>query len=537
MQFIRWWMEPEIEDGDRSSGVLSGKQSDTWIPPFEKKHSVEHDFHTIRALTLAKGTLFEDPDFPANSFSIYQSNPPQTGVRHIEWKRPGEIVDKPKFVTDGYSRFDVRQGIVGNCWFISSCATLTSHPELFERVVPKDNGQFEDPSYAGLFHFYFWKYGEWVEVIVDDRLPVNEHNVLLFISSSVEHEFWGALLEKAYAKLHGSYEALDGGTGREGMVDLTGGITEHYPLNGTEPVDLFDRVERNLARNALLTAGINSDEDGRLASVSLVPSHEYSVTKVTRLDAKRHMLDFGDGMTGDVRLICVRNPWGRGEWSGAWGDNSLEWIMVNDEKMAELNIVREDGEFWMIFEDFVEYFDDISVCYQCPGDMSEELKTQYPWEMMIQEGEWKRDSTAGGSDMQSFWRNPQYLLKLGGNCWEEDPNGVRSLSLTIGLMQKHHRATGTNFLSMRVLVYPIPDHVAINHRSLPSTFFDNVVPVEAEADFQTAREIVTRYTLPPGRYVIVPHTWKPHQEAAFLLRMFAEGHLDKVCYCAGDMIR
>ena len=64
------------------------------------------------------------------------------------------------------------------------------------------------------------------------RLP-QKNGSYVYARCQDESEFWVAMIEKAYAKLHGSYEGIEGGMPIEAMVDLTGGLAERYELKNS----------------------------------------------------------------------------------------------------------------------------------------------------------------------------------------------------------------------------------------------------------------------------------------------------------------
>lgn len=474
------------------------------------------DFKEIRSRCLSEGRLFEDPEFPATDRSLYYK---ERLDRPITWLRPSEICEDPQLFVEGYSRFDVQQGELGDCWLLAAVANLTMYKKLFFQVVPDD--QSFDEDYAGVFHFRFWQYGRWVDVVIDDRLPTY-HGKLVFLSSSEKNEFWSALLEKAYAKLHGSYEALKGGSTCEAMEDFTGGVTEMYDIKEL-PQNFYTILMKAYERNSLMGCSIEPDPNVLEAEtpVGLIRGHAYSITRVKYVDIET------PGRAGKIPLLRLRNPWGNeAEWNGPWSDKSPEWRYIPDSEKEELGLTfDDDGEFWMSFKDFVNHFDRVEICNLNPDSLDPEECPEgctKKWEMSVYEGEWVRGVSAGGcrNYLESFWRNPQYTLTLTDVDEGDDEN---KCTVIVALMQKNRRAQrhqGLECLTIGFAIYKVPDGGPVNH--LDMNFFKYNSSVARSDAFINLREVSARFKLDPGRYVVVPSTFEPNEEGEFLLRVFSE---------------
>ncbi|XP_037500849.1 LOW QUALITY PROTEIN: calpain-A-like [Rhipicephalus sanguineus] len=473
------------------------------------------DFHQLRKECLANGALFEDPEFPCKGSSVWGNKDPKFPVT---WLRPPEMCNNPKLFVDGASRFDVVQGSVGNCWMVASAANLTLNDELFYRVVPDDQSFHED--YAGIFHFRIWKANRWIDVVIDDRLPTLDGS-LIFMKSRSGNEFWSALLEKAYAKLHGSYEALSGGSACEAMEDFTGGLTESIDLKNP-PKQLFVLMLKAYERSSLMSCSIpvGSIPEEKLAS-GLVAGHAYSITAVRLVYIER--------LKGRMPLIRLRNPWGDDtEWRGAWSDQSREWSLVSPEEREAIGLTFDaDGEFWMSERDFMREFHFLEICNLGPDSLDQDVLTdtsKKKWEVSVFEGSWVRGATAGGcrNYLDTFWVNPQYFITLED---PDDDDAEQNCTLIVALMQKNRRAARTLgaglFLTIGFALYKIddPDNCPT---PLDMAFFKYNPSAARSHTFINSREVTTRFNLPPGTYCVVPSTFEPNQTGEFLLRIFTE---------------
>ncbi|XP_062305838.1 calpain-5-like isoform X1 [Osmerus eperlanus] len=331
-------------------------------------------YHKLKRGCMRRGVLFKDPAFPPSAQSLFYKREPPPGLK---WKRPKELCKDPRLFVDGISTRDLHQGSLGNCWMVAATSCLASEPSLWKKVIPDHLEQEWNPKrpdlYAGIFHFRFWRLGRWTDVVVDDRLPVSEEGTLLFCRSATPREFWSALLEKAYAKLNGCYEALEGGNTAEALIDFTGGVSEPLSLErealGLQPErrkTLFQTLAKASARQALITCSIRPAEGEKVESVldcGLVRGHAYGITAVKKVRLSESFLGQGQGGATRLLMIRMRNPWGTADWTGDWSQGSLQWQQVSRGEKEKMGlVVRDVGEFWLEFEDFCRYFTDVVVC-------------------------------------------------------------------------------------------------------------------------------------------------------------------------------
>lgn len=474
------------------------------------------NFLELRDKYVHKKVLFEDPLFPPNDSSLWYSS---KFPIEFEWKRPTEICDNPQFIIDGASRTDICQGELGDCWLLAAIACLTLNDKLLYRVIPPDQSFTE--NYAGIFHFQFWRYGEWVDVVVDDRIPTS-NNQLVFTKSFRKNEFWSALLEKAYAKLHGSYEALKGGNTLEAMEDFTGGVTEFFEMSEA-PKELYKIMKKALERGSLMGCSIDALLPSHCETETangLVRGHAYSITALEECDKLKVTKDT------KIRLVQMRNPWGMVLWKGPWNAKSKEWSTISSSDKARLKKKTvETSETWISFEDFKKNFTKLEICNLTPDTLLDDKS--HSWTVAVNEGRWVRGSSAGGcrNFPDTFWTNPQYRMRLYEE--DDDPDDPEHVACTVmvALMQKGRRkdrSKGAKLYTIGFSIYEVPKEMIGSQQHLQKDFFLYNASKAKCKSYINLREVSERFCLPPGEYVIIPSTFDPHEEGEFILRVFSE---------------
>lgn len=295
-------------------------------------------------------------------------------------KRVTDIFEKPQFYIDDPTAGDVRQGRDGDCYLMAALCGLGNMKGLIEKVCIKHDDLCQ---MCGVYGFVFFRDGEWQTTIIDDKLylrvpdydeavgleerlvwdDVNRKDseeeyrkthqtgsrALYFANCNEENETWLPLLEKAFAKAHGDYYAIDGGFTGEALEDLTGGVTSEFYSTDILDKEAFWRDELMEVNKEFLFGCATGSYSNWLDNNPNAPprerqgifeGHAYTIMEAREVEGHR--------------LLKLRNPWGKKEWQGKWSDGSAEW----NAKFFELlnHKFGNDGIFWISYEDMLKKY-------------------------------------------------------------------------------------------------------------------------------------------------------------------------------------
>mmetsp|Transcript_3833 Transcript_3833/g.5825 ORF Transcript_3833/g.5825 Transcript_3833/m.5825 type:complete len:766 (-) Transcript_3833:250-2547(-) len=306
---------------------------------------------------------FIDPEFSADRKALvgisgaFVSEKTDT---HIQcWLRVKELDQNFDIFPHDPNPKDVDQGALGNCYLLSSLSVLAAFPELIRRLLIAYDLD------VGIIATRLCYAGRWRLVYIDDRLPCR-HNKNLVFAQPKNNAVWCCILEKALAKLHGAYNALDNGTAAEALGLLTGLPTSLMSNihQEKELETLFNNMQNAYNNGSIISAscGHTGIPETKYEQIGLRHAHEYAVLRLKKVQ--------------NIRFVELRNPWARGEFKGRWCRSSKEWTTsAGQELLNELlkrnpeknenpleSLITDDGIFWMQLEDVAHYFHEITIC-------------------------------------------------------------------------------------------------------------------------------------------------------------------------------
>eukprot|EP01006_Ploeotia_vitrea_P053501 TRINITY_DN67795_c4_g2_i2.p1 TRINITY_DN67795_c4_g2~~TRINITY_DN67795_c4_g2_i2.p1 ORF type:complete len:821 (-),score=28.58 TRINITY_DN67795_c4_g2_i2:29-2443(-) len=307
----------------------------------ELREQEQEVLKTVKGIReLCGGKPFVDDQFVPSKKSLYGD--PKSPKDDYLWQMPRKQ-DKWSVIKQEITPGDIKQGRLGDCWFLSALCLLATRPHLIDRLLITKEWNEE-----GVYACRFFHNGKWEPLIVDSNFPT-KHNHLVYASAQ-HNQLWVPLLEKAYAKLHGSYADIVGGNVHTALSDLTGAPCEVIRLeDDNADWDLiWARMVSSAQANFLMGAscGRTGCSAEKWKQLGLISSHAYAIQDVRAEDGER--------------LVRLRNPWGNAEWKGDWREGCPKWTESLKRKIPRAN--KAYGEFWISYHDFILRFNSVDIC-------------------------------------------------------------------------------------------------------------------------------------------------------------------------------
>lgn len=203
----------------------------------------------------------------------------------MSWSRASDLYRDPDVFKGGIDPSDIKQGLLGNCYFLVCLSSMAEIPGRIEEMFSHLTREIND---SGIYLVYFYLNGIRTPVVVDDYFP--SYNGRIAFSKSNDGELWVSILEKAWAKLHGTYARTAGGMPYFAANHLTGVPTEsfdnaEYLGNRQKAEELFDRMDEADRKNYTLMAASPGSGERDLGS-GIAAGHAYSIVEIHKVHSQ-----------------------------------------------------------------------------------------------------------------------------------------------------------------------------------------------------------------------------------------------------------
>jgi hypothetical protein len=222
------------------------------------------------------------PDYVSKEISGQNFQDPALNVYGNSW---GNFASSPLFL-DGPEYNDIRQGAVGDCYYLAALSSLAdTDPNILRQMVTS----LGDGTYA----VRFFRNSQEVYLRLDADLPISYGSNMTYAKLTPDGETWVALLEKAYAHFRygqNSYDSISGGWMSTVYREITNQTTTTR-WSGGSAASLATFIAEALSNGNAATLGSYSNSPS-----PIVGSHAYMIKSI-------------EGSGADA-MVTVYNPWG-----------------------------------------------------------------------------------------------------------------------------------------------------------------------------------------------------------------------------------
>jgi len=389
-------MEQIIANLPKEDKTISYSKFEDWHPKELNEFALSVTKYFKSQTSYSSKEPFTDPLFPPNENSLLgtidlKGNQLEDIIKskgkkeitkskiqdfnEIIWLRASEIFEGKNYAVfeTSIEASDVKQGYLGNCYFLSTLACMCKYPQLIMQI-------FRTPFVTenNCYEICFRINGVWKVVVIDDYIPCDKSTKKPIFAQPSGNEIWVMLVEKAWAKVNGGYNHTVGGQSFEVLETLTNFPSFEYNLTSDCEVFVYNFLKMPRPSQEERNCGSKKKMDSLSKEIQktfwskilqcvkdevfmysyskkvgngIVANHAYSF-----LDAKERKVN------GElIRLVKLRNPWGTGEWQGEWSDQCPKWTQEAKEAFEQKEFL-DDGSFYIPFASYLEYFDYFGVC-------------------------------------------------------------------------------------------------------------------------------------------------------------------------------